>query len=56
MKDIEDKIFQNAYRVLYGTEEGSKMFNINIKNRTPVQNFKKKKRVTFNDYVEFSRN
>jgi hypothetical protein len=56
MKDIEDKILQNAYQVLYGTEEGSKMFNINIKNRTPVQNFKKKKRVTFNDYVEFSRN
>ena len=24
------------------TQEGSKMFNINIKNRTPVQNFKKK--------------
>lgn len=56
MKDIEDKALKHAYQVLYGFEQGSKMFPINTRGRTQLESSHVKKRVTFSNHIEYSRN
>lgn len=56
MKDIDEKILQHVYQTLYGIEEGSKIYNRNIRKQTHSVNFKKKKKVSFKEHVEYSRN